>query len=126
MFAAILLAHWIGTWAAAPQHVPDGKTYANQTLRLIVHVSAGGKKVRVRFSNVFGDAPLLIGSAHIARRASGPDVDLDRVLTFGGKKSVRVETEAASDPVDLDVLALSDLAVSIYLPEPSKAATAHL
>jgi lysophospholipase L1-like esterase len=125
MFAAILFAHWLGTWAAAPQHVPSGKTYANQTLRLIVHVSAGGKRVRVRFSNVFGDAPLLIGSAHIARRASGADVDMDRVLTFGGKKSVRVEKEVVSDPVDLDVLPLSDLAISIYLPEPAKATTEH-
>jgi lysophospholipase L1-like esterase len=125
MFAAILFAHWLGTWTAAPQHVPSGKTYSNQTLRLIVHVSAGGKKVRVRFSNVFGDATLVIGSAHIARRTSGADVDMDRVLTFGGKKSVRVEKEVVSDPVDLDVPPFSDLAISIYLPEPAKATTEH-
>lgn len=125
MFAAILLTHWIGTWAAAPQHVPSAKTYANQTIRMIVHVSAGGKKVRVRFSNVFGDAPLVIGSAHIARRTSGADIVDDRVLTFGGKKSVRVEKEVVSDPVDLDVPPLSDLAISIFLPEATKAATQH-
>lgn len=125
MFSAILLTHWIGTWAAAPQHVPDAKTYANQTIRMIVHVSAGGKKVRVHFSNVFGDAPLVIGSAHIARRKSGADVEGDRVLTFAGKKSVRVEKEAVSDPVDLEVPPLSDLAISIFLPEAAKASTQH-
>ena len=125
MFAAILLAHWIGTWAAAPQHVPDAKTYSNQTSRLIVHVSAGGKRVRVRFSNVFGDAPLVIGSAHIARRTSGADVEGDRVLTFSGKRSARVEKEVVSDPVDLDVPPFSDLAISVYLPETAKATTQH-
>jgi len=129
MLAAILLSHWIGTWigtwAAAPQHAPDAKTYANQTIRMIVHVSAGGKQVRVRFSNVFGDTPLVIGSAHIARRTSGADVESDRVLTFAGKKTVRVQTEVVSDPVDLDVAPLSDLAISIFLPEPAKASTQH-
>ncbi|HEX3582893.1 MAG TPA: SGNH/GDSL hydrolase family protein [Thermoanaerobaculia bacterium] len=126
MFAAILLTHWIGTWAAAPQHVPSAKTYANQTIRMIVHVSAGGKKLRVRLSNVFGDAPLAIGSAHVARRTSGADVTDDRVLTFAGKKTVRVEKEAISDPVDLDVPPLSDLAISIFLPDSTKATTQHV
>ncbi|HEY2325465.1 MAG TPA: SGNH/GDSL hydrolase family protein [Thermoanaerobaculia bacterium] len=126
MFAAILLAHWLGTWAAAPQHVPDGKTYANQTIRMIVHVSAGGKKARVRFSNVFGDAPLVIGGAHIARRTSGANVEDDRVLTFGGKTTVRVQNEVVSDPVDLEVPPLSDLAISVYLPEAAKATTQHV
>lgn len=126
MFTAILLAHWLGTWAAAPQHVPDARTYSNQTIRMIVHVSAGGKKVRVRFSNVFGDGPLVIGGAHVARRRSGADVEDDRVLTFGGKKTVRGDKEVVSDPVDLDVPPLSDLAISIFLPEQTKATTQHV
>ncbi|HEV8433263.1 MAG TPA: SGNH/GDSL hydrolase family protein [Thermoanaerobaculia bacterium] len=129
MFAAILLSHWlgtwIGTWAAAPQHVPSAKTYANQTIRMIVHVSAGGKKVRVRFSNIYGGTPLFIRSAHIARRTSGADVESDHVLTFGGKKSVHVEKEIVSDPVGLDVPPLSDLAISIFLPEATQATTQH-
>src|SRR5215813_8342142 len=38
--------HWVGTWATAPQPGLPGRiqTYRNQTLRLIVHVSVGGKK----------------------------------------------------------------------------------
>jgi len=92
---------------------------------MIVHVSAGGKKVRVRFSNVFGDAPLIIWSAHVARRTSGAEVESDRVLTFAGKKTVRVQKEIVSDPVDLDVPPLSDLAITIFLPGPVKATTQH-
>src|SRR5580658_5147704 len=47
--------NWIGTWAAAPQALPGGaEVFHNQTLRLIVHTSAGGKKVRIKISNTFG------------------------------------------------------------------------
>ena len=123
--------HWIGTWATAtqqpvPQHL---ETFRNQTLRLIVHTSAGGSRVRIKVSNTFGDQPLVIGGAHVARRTSGAGVDpsSDRELTFGGQATARVapHAQAASDPVALDVPALSDLAVSLFLPEESPATTAH-
>jgi lysophospholipase L1-like esterase len=123
---------WIGTWAAAPQHFVPGEieTFQNQTLRLIVHTSVAGTKVRVRISNTFGDQPLLIGRIHIARRTSGADVDpaSDRALTFAGLASITLAAGsiAISDPVDLDVPALSDLAISIFLPESTKAATSHV
>jgi hypothetical protein len=124
--------HWVGTWATAPEHFVPGdiETFQNQTLRLIVHTSVSGTKVRVKISNTFSDLPLLIGRAHIARRISGPDVDpaSDRLLTFGGFSSTKVATWSMviSDPVDLDVPALSDLAISIFLPESTRAATSHL
>ena len=123
--------HWIGTWAAAPQAArpADAQTFQNQTLRLIVHTSAGGKRVRVKFSNVFGDRPLVIGSAHLARRAAGGDIEAasDRSLTFGGRHSIDVATRSsvASDAVDLDVPPLSDVAVSVFFPQSVSATTFH-
>lgn len=125
-------SHWVGTWAAAPQSaIAAGiETYSNQTLRLIAHTSIGGKQVRIRISNVFGNQPLAIGAAHIARRAVGEKIDpsSDRTLTFGGQKSTTIAAGAlaVSDPVDLDVPALSDLAVSLFFPKATKAATLHL
>lgn len=124
--------NWIGTWAAAPQRGISGRvqTFTNQTLRLIVHTSAGGKKVRIRLSNAFGDQPLLVGSAHIARRATGADIDptSDRTLTFRGRPSIPIaaRSEVKSDPVELDVAAMSDLAVSLFFPEPTAATTTHI
>ena len=58
---------WIGTWATAPQpFMPGGlQTFRNQSLRLIVHTSAGGRKVRIHISNTFGNRSLLIGGAHM-------------------------------------------------------------
>ena len=123
--------HWIGTWATAPQpFIPKAlQTYHKQTLRLIVHTSAGGRKVRIRISNTYGDKPLFIGAAHIARRASAADIDpaSDRALTFQKNSSVTIPAGAlaVSDPAELEVPALSDLAISLFLPQPAEAKTIH-
>jgi lysophospholipase L1-like esterase len=122
---------WIGTWASAPQPAAPNRaqTFHNQSLRLIVHTSAGGTKARVKLSNVFGDQPLLIGGAHLARRTTDAEIDTasDRRLTFRGHASTTVPAHAmvASDPIDLDVPALSDLAISLFLPSSTVATTAH-
>jgi lysophospholipase L1-like esterase len=123
--------HWIGTWGTAAQPSVPGQPqgFRNQTLRLIVHTSAGGKGVRIKISNTFGDQPLVIGGAHIARRVDGAKIDpgSDRILTFRKLPSTTIPARsmAVSDPVELDVPALSDLAVSIFLPNPTAATTDH-
>ncbi len=105
--------HWIGTWATAPQAAIPGhaQVFRNQTLRLIVHVSAAGRKVRIRISNTFADQPLLLGGAHIARRAEAADIDpvSDRTLMFRGKASTTIPRHSMveSDPVELHVPALA-------------------
>ena len=123
---------WIGTWAAAPQAAVKGpvQTFHNQTIRLIVHTSVGGKKVRIRISNTFGDQPVLIGAAHIARRASEADIEpaSDRTLKFHGRPSVRIPSRSmvVSDPADLDLPPLSDLEISLYFPETAALTTWHV
>lgn len=124
--------HWIGTWAASPQDVlsTPPSTYRNQTLRLIVHVSAGGKKARIRLSNIFGSEAVVIASTHIARRTSAANIDsaFDRVVTFGGNSRVTVAARGVvvSDPVELEVPPLSDLAISLFLPESTTVTTGHI
>ena len=122
---------WIGTWATAAQPRLPGppQTFHNQSLRLIVHTSAGGAQVRIRLSNTYGDTPLIIGGAHIARRTAEADIDpaTDRILKFHGRPSITIPARsmAVSDPVKLDVPALSDLAISLFLPETTVATTIH-
>src|SRR5215813_6922884 len=121
---------WIGTWATAAQpSLPKVQTYHNQTLRLIVHVSAGGSRVRIKLSNTYGDQPLLIGAAHIARRLTAAEIDpaTDRSVKFHGRSTITVpaRSTAVSDPVELDTPALSDLAISLFLPESTPATTIH-
>jgi lysophospholipase L1-like esterase len=122
---------WIGTWATAAQpFLPKSlQTYRNQSLRLIVHISAGGRKVRIKVSNAYGDGPLVIGGARIARRTRGAEIDprSDRMLKFHGKPftTVAAGSSVVSDPVELDVPALSDLAISLFLPHRAEAKTSH-
>jgi lysophospholipase L1-like esterase len=101
--------------------------YSNVTLREIVHTSVGGDAVRVRIANTFGTSPLVIGAAHVAVAGSGSSIvpGTDRVLTFGGRTSVTIPAgaPAVSDPVDLQVAAVSDIAVSLYLPSVTKGET---
>src|ERR1700674_1763270 len=123
---------WIGTWTTAPQPFVPGslQSFRNQSLRLIVHTSVGGTKVRITISNTFGDHPLLIGGAHIARRTAAADIDptSDRTLMFHGRSSTTVPARSmvVSDAVELDVPALSDLAISLFLPKTTEATTSHI
>ncbi len=123
---------WTGTWGTAPAGPPPAanlQTFNDQTLRLIVHTSIGGNRVRVRLSNEFGATPLRIGAARIGVRASGSDVapGTDRALTFSGNTAVTIPPGAPllSDPVELNVPALGDLAISLYLPGTVDASTIH-
>jgi lysophospholipase L1-like esterase len=104
--------------------------YNNQTLRAIVHTSVGGDEVRVRIANTFGTAPLAIGAAHVAVSAAGSAIvpGTDRALTFGGRASVSIPAGAValSDSVDLRVEAVSDIAISLYLPSVTEVETTTL
>jgi lysophospholipase L1-like esterase len=95
-------------------------TFNNQTLRMIVHTTIGGTKLRVQLSNAFGANALVIGAARVAVRAKASSIleGTDRALLFGGKPGFTIPAGAlaVSDPVDLKVPPFSDLAISIYLP----------
>jgi lysophospholipase L1-like esterase len=99
-------------------------------VRLIVHTSVAGATARVRLSNTFGDRPVRIGSAHIARRTSEANIDpaSDHALKFRGKPTATIPPHSMiiSDPVAFDVPALSDLAISLYFPEATEGNTTHV
>jgi lysophospholipase L1-like esterase len=111
--------HWVGTWTTTPAPV-EGVALGNQTLRMIARVSIGGSRVRVRLSNAYGLRKLAVGAAHVALRSEGAGIvpGSDRPLTFNGSPSTTIAVGAlvVSDPVDLEVLPLADLAVSVHLP----------
>ena len=128
---------WVGTWTASPQApeppfvLATPAQFQNQTIRQIVHVSVGGTQFRVRLSNEYGRTPLVVGAARLARQLPGNGSAIvpgsDRVLTFGGRTSVTIPAGAPvlSDPVSLEAPALSNLAVSLYLPNAQPASTFH-
>ena len=137
---------WLGTWATAevarPQSPPPPVQgpppfmrsecpagappapgflhFTNQTLRQIVHTSIGGSKARVVLSNAYGSAPLTVGAAQIALRdaVSAIRAGSGRLLTFGGKSTFTIPPGAIaySDPADLVIPQMADVAIDLYLP----------
>ena len=143
--------HWVATWGTAQQLIYNGPTAPrppqnppppinlaipsmwssvnNQTVRMIVRASVGGRSVRVRLVNAFGSKPLEIGNAHIALRSKDSTIvsASDRTLTFSGRASCLIPPGAVmlSDPVEFKVAPLAELAVSLYVPKESTTST-HL
>ena len=125
-------SHWTASWGAAPAGPPadaSPHTFTDQTVRLVVQSSVGGNRVRIRLSNELGLTPLRIGAARIGLRAQGSDVapGTDRALTFGGRAGVTIPAgaPALSDPVELHLPPLAQVAVSLYLPGAVQAPTLH-
>jgi lysophospholipase L1-like esterase len=128
--------HWIGTWGASPfgfqafGPAAAPAPFADQTLRQKLRISVGGDQVRVRFSNELGTTPLVIGAATLALATGDSAVDSASMhaLTFGGASSITIPpgAPALSDAVDMNVADLTELAVSIYLPEAAPPATLHM
>jgi len=94
-----------------------------------VHVSIGGRRLRVRFSNAFGRSPLTLRAARVAVAGGGGACipTTDRALTFGGRPSVTIPEGAliVSDPIDFGLAPLSDLAVTMYLKGAPADVTGH-
>ncbi len=101
----------------------------DQTVRMIVRTSLGGRRVRVNLSNSQGKPLVQVGSAHIAVHKAGGAIvpGTDRAITFNGKPSCVLlpGVLAVSDPIDLEIAPLTDLAVSLYLPHDTGAPTNH-
>lgn len=119
---------WTGSWATATAGYPEVGPWSDRTLRLVVHTSVGGPRVRLRFDNTFAAAPVRIGSATVAVQAAGAAARKTPVaVAFGGAAGTEVAAGAQvfSDPLDFDVPPDSHLLVSFHLPATVTAAPVH-
>jgi len=137
---------WVGTWSTSevgrpqtppppapalppfqpnqcrpgPPAAPTFMHFNNQTLRQIVHTTIGGPSLRVVLSNAYGTAPLTIAAAHIALRENDSSIQTasGHSLTFSGRPTITIPANAVvySDPVNLTVPQMADLAIDLYLP----------
>ena len=120
--------HWVGGWRAAPQGSSLGRpgdadgpsrTFADQTLRMIVSSRVGGSAVRVHLGNRHGTAPVVVGRVTVAERADGAALvpESVRTLTFGGSPSITIAPGdvVRSDPTFIPVEPFVDLALSFHV-----------
>jgi lysophospholipase L1-like esterase len=98
---------------------PIGKQ--DVTLRQVVHISQGGKRMRITFTNEFGTTPLHIATAHVAFLSAGSKIltTTDKALTFNGKADITIAPGqfASSDAVVETVPIFSDLVISAAIPQ---------
>jgi lysophospholipase L1-like esterase len=96
---------------------------------MVVRTSIGGDRLRVKLSNQCGDTSLEIGSATIGIRETGASIrpDTARALSFDGQASVAIPagSTVTSDPVEIELPALTDLAITVYLPGETVPTTSH-
>lgn len=127
---------WVGSWAASqqlpePNNALDPNDLREATLRQIVHLSVGGKMLRVHVSNAFGTTPLHLTSVHIAHPLSTSESKIDhatdKALTFAGAGDVVIPpgAEYISDALNYPVAALSDVAISLHLDVLPERQTGH-
>lgn len=128
--------HWVVSWGASQQLVePENTLPTNDlhdaTLRQIVHLSMGGAEIRLRLSNRFGETPLHVMAAHVARAAAA-DADTivpatDEAVTFSGHRDFIVPAHAdyISDPLSFPASALSNIAVSLHIEDSPEGETGH-
>jgi lysophospholipase L1-like esterase len=127
---------WVASWGAAQQLVEPANElpaehWRDASLRQILHLSLGGKRLRVRLSNAYGSAPLKVDGASVALASAPGDAGIDsatlRALTFDGRNDVTIPAGAEyySDPVALELKPAADLAVSLYFKAEPARQTGH-
>lgn len=125
--------HWVETWAAS--QTPPATTgisaagLDDQTVRMIVHTSAGGSGLRIQLSNEYGSAPVGVGDVSVGVQESGAAevAGTARQLTFGGNQSFVIPAgeKAGSDALPMQVPAGQNLVVSVYFPAATGPTTWH-
>jgi lysophospholipase L1-like esterase len=113
---------WRVAWGSAMAWAQPGVIADDATVRQLATVALGGRQVRIRISNLFGNAPLVIGAATVAVSSGGSSVvpaTLMR-LTFRSRPGVAIPAGqvAYSDPARLAIRGGRTLAVSLYVREP--------
>lgn len=130
--------NWVGTWTTAqqivePHNLPPAPGLSGNSIREIVQISVGGKKLRVKFSNEFGKQPLVINAAEIAIALNGgssPEINekSTRTLTFQGKQNITIEPGkmVVSDAIRLKVANRQNLAITVHYGDcDNKLVTGH-
>ncbi|MGN1442711.1 MAG: Ig-like domain-containing protein, partial [Acutalibacteraceae bacterium] len=137
--------NWIAAWGTAPTDISItnyeniAPVVGSITCRTVITPTASGSKIRIKFSNYYGEAPLTINSATVAKAKTEsivPDdatsdvlLDTMKVVTFnGGSPSVTIPAGAEwySDPINFEVDALENIAISFYVKDFSEIRTMGL
>lgn len=118
---------WLPSWSPAlldlwSNTLPPIKYEAGVVLRQTIRLTAGGSRLKLGLSNLFGKLPLDIEQAHLARPESAEvnsriDAASDTVVTFGGSCAVTIPAGETimSDEIDFAADTREQLVITIKL-----------
>lgn len=142
---------WVGVWSTAqygpypngplqgtapepfdsittPTAFPDNQA-RNQSFRMVVHPTLGGSMLRLRFSNLVGDRPVILSPVKVALRAVNSSIlpNTNTPVLFNGLPSAVIPAgeEVISDPLAFEFAVGDDLSISFMLEGESGPITWH-
>ncbi len=140
-FEAEAASSWVCSWATsivdsaislASLNLQD-IIPARSTIRIELKVTTGGEKLRFKFSNEHGAAPIVINDATVAKTVGDGKADIDAAtavaITFnGGSQSVSIPAGETlwSDSVNFKTEALDKLSISLYFEDTTYITSAGL
>ncbi|MFD3704004.1 SGNH/GDSL hydrolase family protein [Nocardia sp. NPDC058658] len=121
---------WSSAWATAVQYPIyqnwSAMGFSDQTVRQVVRLSQDGPQVRIRLSNRYGEYPLPVAAATVARSAGGAAVvpESVRALTVGGETAF-VAAPGAEIVTDAVESVGPLMAITLYFTYPTGPASQH-
>lgn len=130
---------WIAAWGTGPTDVSiaqyDNVAFIGKDLsaRTVITPTASGDKIRLRFSNYYGEAALTLDSVTIAKSKYTDSINPDsatsdiikttlKQVTFNGgdrKVTIPIGQEIYSDEITFEIEAMKNIAISMYIKNPS-------
>lgn len=120
--------NWAGCWGTSA--IDSGITIggnnlkdiipANSTVRTVITPTLSGTKVRLKFSNYFGESAVTINETTIAKTGATDDLVVEDSITQvtfnGGQKSITIGagSEVYSDEITFKTTALEKVSISTY------------
>jgi lysophospholipase L1-like esterase len=133
--------NWVTTWTTANTDPGNSliqsidKTnhevyeFDNQTIREFVRTTAGGSAIRIRLTNAFGTAPIMVDAVYAGLQKEGAALQpgSNHAVTFSGKTAITLREggDALSDEIPLTVAPQQNIAISLYASKPTGPATGH-
>lgn len=135
---------WVATWGTAPVDyyislanyisgfLVNGKLSGGTLTRTEIEVSSAGEKLRLKFSNEYGDRDVSFTNANIARTDTSKKGAIEKssvvALTFGGSREAVIPAGGViwSDEINFKTDALEKLTVSMYFTKETPVKTAGL
>ena len=114
---------WFSAWASAHNVGLGVPGLSGGSVRLIVRPTLSGQSLRVKLSNIRGNAPAVFSAAYVGVSSNGASIvaGTNRRLTFGGAPTLTLKPDDMiwSDPVSFDVKAFQRLAISLDVTSAS-------